>query len=798
ATVEKQQSQPQNQRARLDGLVPRHCQRTCGTVPLFNFKQSTELLTGLRLLYHDADGVARLSTSSSGAETAAQAAAEEQQEQQKQQQQLDSFQCATCGEQFSSCAEQREHFRSDWHLYNRHRVAKQQACISEAEFDQLINGGGAAGPDGSLASSDLSSLSGDEDEDDSDSSSSENDNNSYAKNNDAKAGGQSDGSFASLSRHQLLSQSGRLFFLNKDREYVSIARCLFDLPAPSEESLLSRAAALPRMLRWAILMLAGGHFAGAIFDESGRAVAHKTFHQYAVRKRQGGLQSARDSQSGGASGPKSAGANLRRRCEAHLREKIQNLLASWTDELNACHFVLIRISKQQQAIFLGPPSPIAKSDPRVRRIPISTRRPTHSELVRVHRELACLHVYDSDADAASIGQAESRQLVNRIESGLRIVSQSPDGNLYLKRHSASMLPSNQSAATEDSIKDDSKLSSQNRSPPTRRRQQFPMSEGHSGRAPVPSGVARRKKKSSSSSTSAAAVAEQSVKTDDNGDSNLQVQLCDEEPLEAGDDDQPAGAEASQPADWALQNQLFTAVACADLETLDQLLSELASSEPDSVAERLRQPLGQKCATLLHLAASNSCGRTVLSLLESGADPCQRDLAGRTPYQLAGNKSVREAFRKFMAKRPDWHDYASAGIPAPLTPEQLEARRLKEADKKRAAKAAKRDRDRAKRAAEAAAQAEADERERFQTLSDTQKMALAAERRLLAAAAASQQSAGGTNQKPLILSRCFQCAADITGKVPFHYDRYEFCSTNCLRRHRDKTAAETTASRVMKK
>ncbi|PAA77167.1 hypothetical protein BOX15_Mlig018479g3 [Macrostomum lignano] len=552
------------------------------------------------------------------------------------------------------------------------------------------------------------------------------------------------------------------------------------------------------MLRWAILMLAGGHFAGAIFDESGRAVAHKTFHQYAVRKRQGGLQSARDSQSGGASGPKSAGANLRRRCEAHLREKIQNLLASWTDELNACHFVLIRISKQQQAIFLGPPSPIAKSDPRVRRIPISTRRPTHSELVRVHRELACLHVYDSDADAASIGQAESRQLVNRIESGLRIVSQSPDGNLYLKRHSASMLPSNQSAATEDSIKDDSKLSSQNRSPPTRRRQQFPMSEGHSGRAPVPSGVARRKKKSSSSSTSAAAVAEQSVKTDDNGDGNLQVQLCDEEPLEAGDDDQPAGAEASQPADWALQNQLFTAVACADPETLDQLLSELASSEPDSVAERLRQPLGQKCATLLHLAASNSCGRTVLSLLESGADPCQRDLAGRTPYQLAGNKSVREAFRKFVAKRPDWHDYASAGIPAPLTPEQLEARRLKEADKKRAAKAAKRDRDRAKRAAEAAAQAEADERERFQTLSDTQKMALAAERRLLAAAAASQQSAGGTNQKPLILSRCFQCAADITGKVPFHYDRYEFCSTNCLRRHRDKTAAETTASRVMKK
>jgi hypothetical protein len=62
--------------------------------------------------------------------------------------------------------------------------------------------------------------------------------------------------------------------------------------------------------KWAVLMLGGGHFAGAVFV-SGAAVVHKTFHCYTVRAKQGGSQSSADNRSG-TSHPKSAGASLRR------------------------------------------------------------------------------------------------------------------------------------------------------------------------------------------------------------------------------------------------------------------------------------------------------------------------------------------------------------------------------------------------------------------------------------------------------------------------------------------------------
>jgi hypothetical protein len=57
------------------------------------------------------------------------------------------------------------------------------------------------------------------------------------------------------------------------------------------------------------------------------------------------------------------------------------------------------------------------------------------------------------------------------------------------------------------------------------------------------------------------------------------------------------------------------------------------------------------------------------------------------------------------------------------------------------------------------------------------MALAAERRILS-------QASNSNVKP-VLSRCFQCAVDITGKVPFEYDVYRFCTVECLKQHRLK-------------
>lgn len=68
--------------------------------------------------------------------------------------------------------------------------------------------------------------------------------------------------------------------------------------------------------QWTVLMLGGGHFAGAIF-KGNEPILHKTFHCYTVRAGQGGSQNTKDNQVSG-SHPKSAGASLRRYNEVSL------------------------------------------------------------------------------------------------------------------------------------------------------------------------------------------------------------------------------------------------------------------------------------------------------------------------------------------------------------------------------------------------------------------------------------------------------------------------------------------------
>lgn len=74
--------------------------------------------------------------------------------------------------------------------------------------------------------------------------------------------------------------------------------------------------ALPGFQRWAVLMVSGGHFAGAIFAGSA-VVLHKTMHSYVTRRGQGQGQLNRD-QHGNA--PRSAGASLRRYNQAQFLE----------------------------------------------------------------------------------------------------------------------------------------------------------------------------------------------------------------------------------------------------------------------------------------------------------------------------------------------------------------------------------------------------------------------------------------------------------------------------------------------
>ena len=71
--------------------------------------------------------------------------------------------------------------------------------------------------------------------------------------------------------------------------------------------------------QWAVFMLGGGHFAGAVF-RGAEPILHKTFHCYTVRAKQGGSQGASDNSRGHA---KSAGASLRRYNEQALVQHVQ-------------------------------------------------------------------------------------------------------------------------------------------------------------------------------------------------------------------------------------------------------------------------------------------------------------------------------------------------------------------------------------------------------------------------------------------------------------------------------------------
>lgn len=88
--------------------------------------------------------------------------------------------------------------------------------------------------------------------------------------------------------------------------------------------------------------------------------------------------------------------------------------------------------------------------------------------------------------------------------------------------------------------------------------------------------------------------------------------------------------------------------------------------------------------------------------------CFRDSTGKLPFQLAKDKSTRNAFRRFMAQYPQKYNYQLAQvsqmmieghlhllfffsvcqIPSPLTEEMEVEQRGKKAAKKRAQKLAK--------------------------------------------------------------------------------------------------------------
>lgn len=157
--------------------------------------------------------------------------------------------------------------------------------------------------------------------------------------------------------------------------------------------------------RWAILALQGGYFAGAIF-RGPQIVTHKTFHRYACRAKQGGLQSAHDAKGKHAG---SAGANMRRHGEQRLAEEIRDLLTKqWAEHLASCELLFVSAPKASRSLILGTGEQPYVRPEQVRILTSIAGRPTFEAMRSAHACLASVCFTRNDASPGRAPQAAEK------------------------------------------------------------------------------------------------------------------------------------------------------------------------------------------------------------------------------------------------------------------------------------------------------------------------------------------------------------------------------------------------------
>ncbi|KAJ7405648.1 Ankyrin repeat and zinc finger domain-containing protein 1 [Pitangus sulphuratus] len=678
--------------------------------------------------------------------------------------------CSTCGQVFGSREEQTEHYRLDWHRFNLKQRLLGRRAVPVEVFEEKTRTG------------DVSSISGSDSESSDTSSESEL----------LPSASDSPGTLQTSRSHKVLLR-------NAKGQLISAYRCVLvtgkashspalwerdprearakevipwvlarvsvyqgDIEEPAE--LTASLQSLSMSTCWVVLMMGGGHFAGAVF-QGPEVQEHKTFHRYTVRARRGTAQGLRDAQ---GSAPRSAGASLRRYNEAALLKDIQDLLAAWAQHLNQAQRIFLRAPRHNRALLFGGRNPpLTRGDPRICHIPLSTRRATLREMLRVHTTLASLQVYGKDTP-------------------LEDITGSPRKVWQKRQRKAEVNPPQEDTTAPEEEEEEEKeesligeLETVEVTLGTLDLREFEV---------MPKRNRKRQKKR-----------DKKVKkepcAEETGYHGTQCVQPGQEPVTELQGEAEAG-----PLPWGdggdpqtrLRDALFTACKTGDVQTLRHLLGVRESgglqgdSEDGEVTQTLdmacsllNQPVDERGCSLLHVAARAGKAEAVCLLLEAGADPALRDRQERTPYCVSADRTTRNTFRKFMVDHPDKYDYTRAKVPGPLT-QEMEAKKL---EKKRAQKAQRKQREQAQREERQRWEQEQEEKQRFAALSDREKRALAAERRL----AAQLQDTGTTLAN---ISRCWHCGESLLGRIPFHYLDFSFCSTACLQTHRRAQARHT--------
>lgn len=338
-----------------------------------------------------------------------------------------------------------------------------------------------------------------------------------------------------------------------------------------------------------LCMIGGGHFAAMVVSLAPRqtkhssagplnreatVLAHKTFHRYTTRRKQGGSQSANDSAKGAAH---SAGSSLRRYNEQALVEDVRQLLQDWKGLLDTSDLLFIRATgvTNRRTLF-GPyeGQVLRQNDPRIRGFPFSTRRATQNELMRAFIELTRLKVREIGppvvVDEATAKTSGTSTPTKPAKAAAPKLSEEEETALFHTQQIQAFI----------------------------RRSKFP----------------------------------------------------------------------------GLLSYLTT----------NSLTADFTFYPPDAQQNH-------HAPTPLHLAASQNSPAIVTGLLvRGGADPTTANAGGKTPFELAGDRATRDAFRvarsELGEERWKWDD---ARVPTPVSRAEVEARAKREKDEQDAAEARRR-------------------------------------------------------------------------------------------------------------
>ncbi|KAL2161353.1 hypothetical protein VTH06DRAFT_8575 [Thermothelomyces fergusii] len=349
---------------------------------------------------------------------------------------LGSQACSLCGMAFVTVQEQKEHLKTDLHYYNLKQKMNGLKPVTEAEFEKLVEEN-----DVSISGSETSD---NEDDDGPDDESSRKESAlsallrkqaSLAEKRGPDDGDQDD---EPRTKRRGTGKPPLVWFTSPklpDNHYFGIYCAMFtpeeldkedaiveairrrQLPPISMPKAPTDGTSVPPAYNGRhifLCMMGGGHFAAMVvclapkqtkhgstgpLNREAVVLAHKTFHRYTTRRKQGGSQSANDNAKGAAH---SAGASLRRYNEQALVDDVRGLLRDWKALIDTSDLLFIRATgATNRRTLFGPydGQVLRSNDPRIRGFPFSTRRATQNELMRSFIELTRLKVREIQPEA---------------------------------------------------------------------------------------------------------------------------------------------------------------------------------------------------------------------------------------------------------------------------------------------------------------------------------------------------------------------------------------------------------------